>query len=155
MDRKVCIKCKQEKSTDDMATYRKNGETRLRNVCKACHNQQTSKNKIDKTAKVTKTVKAVQKEPIRELKTECNHCFIPDEIKFIKDLYQKRNEMQVNNKLITTYEPMDKSSRNIKSFNMDDAVMEYIKNESSRTKLSTSDIVNSIIRKAIDLGTQN
>ena len=46
MEKKVCSKCKEEKELSDYPIhgYKKNGEVKLRGVCKVCYNISKKKN---------------------------------------------------------------------------------------------------------------
>lgn len=135
METKICKKCNEELTIDRFSISKKGNKEYIRNVCKSCLNKQRSNKE---------TIKKAEKG-----NDSLSNIFTETEIGTLKNLIEVYPVIQdfKNNKII-----LEKSvnKKSIRTINLEDSIHKIIKDKSKETNLSISDIVNTLLKKAIE-----
>jgi len=155
---KVCLHCNIEKPIDEYYKYKtRSGDYSYRNVCKACKNMQ-DKNKDKNIMDTNKSIiiKNETEQEYKIIKPEKKEgeykkmdIFNDDEIKILKSLISKHNDIMatINKKIVL--EPAEKIKRVPKSLNIEMDIFNILQKHSKKANISISDIVNKLLRESI------
>ena len=129
-EEKVCSKCKELLPIDRFGTTKRNNKVYMRNVCKSCNNKQR---KLKKEKGENELAGIFNELEIKTLKS------LIETYPMIKNL--KENKIVLEKSL---------NKKSIRTINLEDNIYKILKNKSDETNLSISDIVNTMLRKAIE-----
>jgi len=142
----VCSKCGEEKelNKDNFIWKKTYWEGRCRecfNISRRRNNNNTIKSEVEPEYKIIKSKK--------EGEYKSMNVFNDDEVKILKSLISKHNDiMSTINKRIVL-EPTEKIKRVPKSLNIEIDIFNILQKHSKKTNISISDIVNKLLRESI------
>jgi len=148
---KICIHCNLEKPIDEFPKYKNRyGESFLRNVCRICFNKQTKKTPSDKIY-----TPRIRTETNAEYRVERNiyNMLSNEQIESLIILAEKKDELLNllnKNKKIEVCLDDNKANRTVRAINLDNKIYDFIKERGKKANLSYSDIINSMLRKAME-----
>ncbi len=163
-DKKICVTCNQEKLIELFPKYKKrDGTISYKNKCKTCTslsdkeyrlktkgiNKSVNKNTISTVDILKQPTKTNNETENEERNTLMSNVLSYDEIKILKDMikYYPLLKNIDKNKII-----LEKSNnkKSVRTVNLEDSIYSILKSKSDETNLSISDIVNTLLKKAIE-----
>lgn len=145
-DTKICIKCNVEKLIGDFPIFKNRDGTRShRNVCKVCFNEQSKNSRVKS--------KVIKHEIPVEYKIERNiySMLSKEQIESLAILADKKDDLlSLLDTKIELYSDDNKANRTVRAINLDNKTYDFIKEKSKKTHLSYSDIINSMLKKAME-----
>jgi hypothetical protein len=148
--KKICLHCNLEKPLGEYSKYKnRDGTHSYRNVCKECKNKQEKLSR--KTHKTTSSV-IIEKDDtdINFESEEWYDMFSSKEIEKLKIVADKADDLLKILDMKVKFLKMEDKKRSPRSINIDDEMWVIVKQKSKETNLSYSDIVNSMLKKAIE-----
>ena len=143
VDEKECTKCHEVKPIEMFGNLKKGDKVYKRNVCKSCHNKQSSKSKGYKPRNIN-TENAI----VRQVERVSN-IFTSDEVKIIKEMINMYPDVKsiIDNKIVFE---KDVNKRIKKTVLINDFIHNVIEKKCIETNLNYSDVVNQLLKKGIE-----